>query len=221
MSRGRYNDAVLLDTFTSRLSSKTKLPGTSFVHSFHTLVNYNGKTYLLKLFAEEVVSLKIGEIFARAYELKDIEKVAELPDGVHSEIRGLTDGSASTVISVADMVTYVKKYDKNFNPKPASRVVNENGTPMEVYHGTSDVFWEFKNSELSPKEDSFFFAQNREDAAAYTGNGRIMGVYVNLQNPVDYNDMPAAIYKLRDKKDGAVRKLGHIHRRIYCSRENR
>lgn len=73
---------------------------------------------------------KSGEIFIRAYELKDIEKVVELPNGVHSEIRGLTDGSASTIISVADMVAYVKKYDENLNPKPASEVVNENGTPI-------------------------------------------------------------------------------------------
>ncbi len=180
-------NAVLLDTYTSSLTSKTKLPGTAFMHSYYTVVNYEGTNYLLKLFAEEAVSLKSGEIFTRAYELKDIKKVAALPDGVLSESRGLTDGNTSTALTVADIVSLVNKYDKSYNPKPASKVVNEDGTPMVVYHGTDDTFWKFDTNKIRDREGSFFFAQNREDAAAYSGSGRIMEAYVNLQNPIDYN----------------------------------
>ncbi len=180
-------NAVLLDTYTSSLTSKTKLPGTAFMHSYYTVVNYEGTNYLLKLFAEEAVSLKSGEIFTRAYELKDIKKVAALPDGVLSKTGGLTDGNTSTALTVADIVSLVNKYDKSYNPKPASKVVNEDGTPMVVYHGTDDTFWKFDTNKIRDREGSFFFAQNREDAAAYSGSGRIMEAYVNLQNPIDYN----------------------------------
>ena len=204
-------NAILLDTYTSSLSSKTKMPGTAFMHSYYTVVNYEGTDYLLKLFAEEAVSLKNGEIFTRAYELKDIKKVAVLPNGVLSKTGGLTDGNTSTTLTIADIAALVKKYDKSYNPKPTSKVVNEDGTPMVVYHGTDDTFWKFDTNKISDREGSFFFAQNREDAEAYSGSGHIMEAYVNLQNPIDYNEMPSEIYKLKDKKAQveALKRMGY------------
>lgn len=46
-------------------------------------------------------------------------------------------------ITIADLVTLVKQYDKNFFPKPASKVVNADGTPKVMYHGTLNDFTAF------------------------------------------------------------------------------
>lgn len=45
----------------------------------------------------------------------------------------------------------------------------------------------------------------------YSGTGRVMEVFVKLQNPIDYNEMPAEIYKLRTKKGQveALKSLGY------------
>ena len=160
-------NAILLDTYTSSLSSKTKLPGTAFMHSYYTVANYEGTDYLLKLFAEEAVSLKNGEIFTRAYELKDIKKVAALPNGVLSQTGGLTDGNTSTTLTVADIAAIVKKYDKSYNPKPASKVVNEDGTPKFVYHQTENEFTVF---------------ETRREGAGTRDNGTPFGIFLKSSN---------------------------------------
>lgn len=160
-------NAILLDTYTSSLSSKTKLPGTAFMHSYYTVANYEGTDYLLKLFAEEAVSLKNGEIFTRAYELKDIKKVAALPNGVLSQTGGLTDGNTSTTLTVADIAALVKKYDKSYNPKPASKVVNEDGTPKIVYHQTENEFTVF---------------ETRREGAGTRDNGTPFGIFLKSSN---------------------------------------
>lgn len=160
-------NAILLDTYTSSLSSKTKLPGTAFMHSYYTVANYEGTDYLLKLFAEEAVSLKNGEIFTRAYELKDIKKVAALPNGVLSQTGGLTDGNTSTTLTVADIAAIVKKYDKSYNPKPASKVVNEDGTPKIVYHQTENEFTVF---------------ETRREGAGTRDNGTPFGIFLKSNN---------------------------------------
>jgi hypothetical protein len=160
-------NAILLDTYTSSLSSKTKLPGTAFMHSYYTVANYEGTDYLLKLFAEEAVSLKNGEIFTRAYELKDIKKVAALPNGVLSQTGGLTDGNTSTTLTVADIAAIVKKYDKSYKPKPASKVVNEDGTPKIVYHQTENEFTVF---------------ETRREGAGTRDNGTPFGIFLKSSN---------------------------------------
>lgn len=160
-------NAILLDTYTSSLSSKTKLPGTAFMHSYYTVANYEGTDYLLKLFAEEAVSLKNGEIFTRAYELKDIKKVAALPNGVLSQTGGLTDGNTSTTLTVADIAAIVKKYDKSYNPKPASKVVNEDSTPKIVYHQTENEFTVF---------------ETRREGAGTRDNGTPFGIFLKSSN---------------------------------------
>lgn len=203
-------NAILLDTYTSSLSSKTKLPGTAFMHSYYTVANYEGIDYLLKLFAEEAVSLKNGEIFTRAYELKDIKKVAALPNGVLSQTGGLTDGNTSTTLTIADIAAIVKKYDKSYNPKPASKVVNHDGTPMVVYHGTGSDFSVFDKSRQGENyvqgEGGFFFTSSRKSAENYAklasedGKGLVIEAYLSIQKPYevtaygDYVQAPAEKY---------------------------
>ncbi len=50
--------------------------------------------------------------FSRAYQLKDIEKIADLPNGVLSENGGLTDDKSATFnVSISELFDLVKHYD--------------------------------------------------------------------------------------------------------------
>ncbi len=60
------------------------------------------------LFAEEAVPVGGGDPFTRAYELKEIKKVATAPDSVLSVSGGLTDGAPATTYTVADLFAFVK-----------------------------------------------------------------------------------------------------------------
>lgn len=200
--------AVLLDSFGVG-QGKTKSDNSLLMHSMYAVADIGNGPVLLKLFVEEMNNPNADGTTKRAYQLQNIEMQQLSAKG--SSVSSSPVTSTATIRTVADLFDVVKQKDPSFQPKPASKVVNPDGTPMVVYHGTSDQFTEFKHSELSDKEGSFFFAQNREDAEAYTGNGNVMAVYVNLQNPIDYNDMPSEIYKLKDKRAqvAALRKLGY------------
>jgi hypothetical protein len=57
-----------------------------------------------------------------------------------------------------------------------SKVVDENGEPLVVYHGTSNKFSEFKGKK-------HFFTSSRDLADAYGSKGA-MPVYLNIKNPL-------------------------------------
>lgn len=96
----------------------------------------------------------------RAYQLQSVEKYQQ-PDAKGSgKLPSLVIQTAD-IRTVADLFSYVKQKDKQFRLKPASKVVNDDGTPMVVYHGTSDTFWAFDVNEISHLEGNFFFAQKK------------------------------------------------------------
>jgi hypothetical protein len=90
-----------------------------------------------------------------------------------------------------------------------SKVVDEAGKPLVVYHGSGSNFTSFDPSRVRFKEDgvAFFFTDNRGTADAYVSDdGEVMEVYLSLQNPLilmaDENE--SAIEKW-DYSDGEVR----------------
>ncbi len=133
-------NAILLDTVVSDNTSKSKMPNTAFMHSFYTI--YDGE--LLKMYVEEALSTKGNDIFNRAYELKDIKKVADIPNGVHAENSGLTD-ETSAMSSISDLYSLVKAYDKDFHAgkEVSPYLLNEDGTPKVWYHQTENDFTVF------------------------------------------------------------------------------
>lgn len=199
-------NAIYIETVVSQLTSKSKMPGTAFMHSFYTLYRNGDTVSLLKLFVEEAVSVKNGEIFDRAYQLKDIEKVANAPSGVLSFAGGLTGEADATTYSISDLYSLVKTYDKDFTAAHdvSPELLNEDGTPKVFYHGTMYDFTEFRSEEISPAEGSYFFAENREDAEGYGSErygGHVMEVYLSAENLADYNDQPSEFYQLKDKRE--------------------
>ena len=168
------------------------------MHSLYSIYEKNGAQYLLKLYVEEALPNKGGEPFARAYELKDIEKVADLPNGVLLESKGLTDGKPTTAYSVSDLYFFVKRYDKDFTAarEVSSALLNEDGTPKIFYHGTRANFTEFLLQDKAKfgraLGDGFYFTPNYEKAFKFANGlfskgqdrgGIIMQVYLQMEDP--------------------------------------
>ena len=76
---------------------------------------------------------------------------------------------------------YFKKWFGN------SKVVDENGEPLVVYHGTENNFKIFKNLGQSRQIGAnvgFFFTDSENMAKEYANNKRVIPTYLSLQNPL-------------------------------------
>lgn len=77
------------------------------------------------------------------------------------------------------------------NPAGASKVVDENGEPLVVYHGTANSgFTKFEEGKYGLFGDGFYFTDSPDVGSAYTGKGRgsSPGVYpvtLSIKNPMD------------------------------------
>ena len=56
--------------------------------------------------------------------------------GLSAESTASTMRISNDTIIVSDLFNLVKTYDKEFNPKPSSLVVDDSGKYKKVYHGT-------------------------------------------------------------------------------------
>lgn len=68
------------------------------------------------------------------------------------------------------------------HPESASKVVNADGTPKVVYHGTNAVFNTFRQ-----KNGVYFFSESRdyaESMAEERGGTRVVETYLNIRNPL-------------------------------------
>jgi hypothetical protein len=74
----------------------------------------------------------------------------------------------------------------------ASKVVDENGEPLVVYHGTNAEFYVFEKSKRGSNTDNgifgkgFYLSKNLKTAQSY--GAKIIDVYINIINPFRVND---------------------------------
>ena len=198
-------NAVYFDTVVSMPTSKTKMPNTAFMHSLYTLYrSKDGGVHLLKVYVEEALSNNEKVIFKRGYELKDIIKVADLPNSVLSQNGGLTDGTSTTTYSIADLYDLVKTYDKDFSPAPevSKYVLNEDGTPKVFYHGTKSQFDMFSYGKIGEATgvgilgEGFYFTDKKKLAKDY--GSEVKACYLQMSNP--YIASADEVYRLNTRK---------------------
>lgn len=99
--------------------------------------------------------------------------------------------------------------------KDVSKVVDENGEPLVVYHGTKDKFSTFDLDKVGTKTDTgmwgkgFYFSSSKKYAETYSNKafdyktgkvlsdkGIVLNVFLSLKNPYiikNYNDIPKII----------------------------
>jgi len=89
------------------------------------------------------------------------------------------------------------------DPENASKVVDKNGEPLVVYHGTKDnrftIFDKNKIGSSSPLKDKkgFFFTSLEEEAENYKSNyyhGGIFNMFLSIKNPYIYDKSKSDSY---------------------------
>ena len=103
-----------------------------------------------------------------------------------------------------------------------SKVVDQDGKPLVVYHGSGTKFWEFKNEFTGIGNDQygpgFYFTSDQDVAHGYTtrrmndqikpggeDNPTVMPVYLSIQNPIVFDG----------KNDTNLRSVELSHRQAF------
>jgi hypothetical protein len=129
-----------------------------------------------------------SEIDAKDYEakLKEIKDKA-IADGTFMKAPNGKDTNLNERQWLQVRTPEFKKWfgDWENDPENASKVVDKNGEPMVVYHGTGDKFFKFDKSKLGSREDAFFFTSNEKMAKDY---GKPMSVFLSSKRFIDLDE---------------------------------
>lgn len=186
-------NAVLFDTVVSENNTNKKAKYTAFLHKLYTPITYNNSEYIAVTTVEEYYNESVNDVSRRAYNLKSIK--IEPADGRLEKISTSPMSGTGSTISISDLYSLVKSNDKNFKEIPASKVVNEDGTPRIVYHATDNEFYTFdkaKRGENTFRNASDFsiaatsatgFWFSDHDVSGDMGSKKSMQCYLDIKNP--------------------------------------
>jgi hypothetical protein len=93
-------------------------------------------------------------------------------------------------------------------PENASKVVDENGEPLVVYHGTNSDFTVFEKSTRGAFGKGFYFTQDLKEAKGYGKN--LIKTFINIRkyaNPKQVQDIMLNIKDYRYLEDIVVSKI--------------
>lgn len=158
-------NAVLL---SSEMSGKENSLSVMF-HTFYGYTEVMGYPALLRLKVEELIDEKSGESIRRNYILQTIEEEPISESKRFSKAHQSETGSS--VNSISDLYALVKTYDKDFHAKDANpELLDEDGKPLVVYHGTDADFTVFDRTKGRSSMDiqGMFFSRGnlmRRDTA--------------------------------------------------------
>ena len=194
--------AVLLDSHTS---DKTRSQNSLFFHSFYSVADIGNGKELLKLIVEEIYNPNSSLDIFRSYKLVNIEKSSVSAEGSQINVSPVT--KTDDIDTISDLFQAVKQHDKHFNPVSASKVVDSNGEPLVVYHGTNADFTVFDRKKIglnyresgNSEYGGFFFTDRKSSAENFSkdftgnNNSKVMESYLQIVNPyeieaIDYYD---------------------------------
>lgn len=171
--------AVLLDTYSMGIE-KLKSENSLLMHSLYAVTDPGNGKYVVKLYVEEMHDPNKKSTAKRAYKLVNIERQQLGAKG--SGLLPSPVTPTADIVSVADLFEAVKRADQKFRPGVSSKVVDEAGRPMAVYHGTDRGFWSF-----DPELGAYWFSREIDYAEAMAeerGGDRVLSAYISMKNPM-------------------------------------
>ena len=174
--------AVLLDSWA--LGAKQKSENSILMHSFYAVADIGNGPELLKLYVEEMNDPNQEKTAKRTYKLLNIEKPFPASGRVQGQARSSVTNTGNDIRTIADLFEAVKASDKDFNPRPSSLVVDENGRPKIMYRGDADevrVFDRKKSRGSNLYGRGFYFTDSKEHAGTY---GQARPYYLSIKEPL-------------------------------------
>ena len=204
--------AILLDTSSLK---NPKSENSLLMHSLYAIVNTGKGPEVLKLYVEEMNDPNKQRTAKRSYQLQNIEKYRTARQSSQKLASSGSASSSGSFYTVADLFAYVKAIDKNFNPLPASKVVDEDGKPLVVYHGTDADFTVFDRTKGRSNMDiqGSFFSPWREDAEGY--GPKVGAYYLNIKHPAPEKIAYQILNKFKGQNEAGVKAREYLERLGY------
>lgn len=138
------------------------------MHSLYSLVADGNKIELLKLYVDEIYTPNSDNTIKRAYKLNGYKIIQpKVGSGLGNKAYS-TSNSAGTIFRISDLFKFVKQNDSEFSPNPSSLVLNEDGTPKIVYHGTQKFGFSIFDPSKSDDKRTLFFTDSKGMASSYS-----------------------------------------------------
>ncbi len=109
--------SILLDSFVSEPTGKTKHKNSVMLHSFYVPIEFKGKKSVAKLYVEEFFNDWNKSVQRRVYDLKEIEVLNDADRFGEISSTPLYASKTTSIHTVSDLFNVVKKNDNSFNPK--------------------------------------------------------------------------------------------------------
>ena len=163
-------------------------------HNYLSKVTQDGDNYYVRFTVQE---LKPSQILKEKKGKTELHNIAVSDIQVYSE-EDINKAGITPVSSGLDSGdnAYPHFVDKRLAEWLAdvkgsvSQVVDENGEPLVVYHGTNNVFNIFDSTKGQRNDagwlgEGYYFYSGFDDAALYSRgkNGNVMGVFLDVKNP--------------------------------------
>ncbi len=182
--------AVLLDSYALD-KGKEKSVNSLLMHSMYAVADIGNGREILKLYVEEMNDPNQQGTGKRAYQLQNIERQQSgaVGSGASPSLVTRTAGS----LTVADIFSTVKRLDKNFRPNSESKIVDTEGKPLVMYHGTraeNGDFTVFDYSKAAKKgglglkalgKGNYFTSEKLDGSERY--GSRVIPAYLDIKNP--------------------------------------
>lgn len=173
-------NSILIENYPDRNND----PSIEGIQRFYGVINYDGDTYKVKTTVKKVKNE--GNRYY-TYEIQETELIKE-NDGQFRTVRegdnqSPNSANPSSSVSIANILqNSLDSKGKPFNVE-YSKVVDENGEPKVMYHGTSNKFNVFNTEKQRDGwlGKGFYFTENKDFAKTFGRN--IKEVFVKLQNP--------------------------------------
>lgn len=193
--RGLTENGVLLDSEVhEHHTNNAKNDMIAFDHKLYAVGrDTSGNVALYKITVEEAYHDHKNTNERRFHNLKYIEKVATVGGRTAGQsLPGVsTNDDIATTYTVADILSLVKTYDKDFTPAHdvSPELLNEDGTPKVFYHQTDADFTIFNTSNQragrldNDTPTGMFFKPTDQDIGI--SGKRQMAVYLSARNMLE------------------------------------
>lgn len=117
-------------------------------------------------------------------------------DGFYHSIREKNSPVKPKMNNVTESIQFKKWFgDWQKDPVNASKIVNSDGTPKVMYHGTQNDFTVFDENKIgqgatlyASQGFGFYFTESKESANNYAKGKQIVDVYLDVKKPLTFVD---------------------------------
>lgn len=185
--------AVLLDTLGL---DDAKSVNSLLMHNMYAVADIGSGPEVLRLYVEEMNDPNQSDTKKRAYQLHNIEKAFNASVRVQGKTPSSLTNTSNAIRTVADLFAAVKQKDSSFQPKAASKIVDADGKPLVMYHGTkaeNGDFYIFDEGQAKKKgglgfkalgKGNYFTATKLDGTERY--GSRVIAAYLNIKTPFVY-----------------------------------